>query len=512
MKLNAETTPGRDASIRPDDMKPDEILVVDDEKHIRRTLKHMLEKLGYRVWLADNGLNAIELIRQEDIDLVISDINMPEMNGLELVRIVNESFRPPEILLITGEPSLESATSAVKLGVFDYVSKPLDADALIHTVLRAIEKKKLLDQKDHLLRENQRYQQKLEKTLDQRTFHLMQTEEKYRGLFENANIGLGIMNPSYQVLESNPTLSKITGYPGSTLQKMKLPELFQRQSSATKMMAILDQHDKVDQFEGELLRAGNTPFWASITLKKIKYQGFSAVLVTLLEISDQKRYEQSLKRAIQDKEEMLGEIHHRTKNNMNVIISILNLQANSIEDEKVKGALDQVSNRIFAMSLVHEQIYTSKELSHIELAPYMRSLIAKHYSTGKKSLKDVHFIQNYADIAIGLSQAIPLGLAMNEIISNAIKHPFRDDPEGEISLTINMTEANEIYIKLEDSGPGFPDTVDLNDPQSLGLHMVKILAEDQLMGSVKFSNSPGATISITFPYEATPIFPTARTT
>ncbi len=484
-----------------DDTSKKTILVVDDEESIRKTLKYMLKKVGYHVKTADHASVAFELLGEFDIDLVISDIVMPDINGLELVSQINKQYNPPQILLITGEPSLETATSAVKLGVFDYISKPVNKRALLDVVHQALEKKSLLDEKERLVQQNLRYSRDLEEKLDQRTYNLLLTEEKYRSLFENTNVGVGISTESGVSVEVNSVMCKISGYSPEEYKTLNLADTYVDSASRVRLLAQMDLNAGVDQYEAEFYRKNGTSYWASLTVKKILYRQRPAFLTTVLDISKRKENELKLQQALADKEEMLREIHHRTKNNMNVIISLLNMQSYSSDESNIKEILSKVNDRIYSMSLVHEQVYLSRQFSSMALKQYIKSMIMRHYAGPDLRGRSINFISELADVEIGLSQAIPLGLALNEVLANVMKHPYEPDSEGEVLVNMDLLEDNSVTISIRDHGKGFPEDLKLDDPATLGLHMVKILVEDQLMGTLTLTSEEGACVNLNFPLE-----------
>jgi len=477
------------------------ILVVDDEESIRKTLKYMLEKVGYQVFLADHASAAFDLLAETNVDLVISDIVMPDINGLELVSHINKQFNPPQILLITGEPSLETATSAVKLGVFDYISKPVKKRALLDVVHQALEKKVLLDEKERLLQQNLRYAKDLEAKLDQRTYRLLMSEEKYRSLFENTNVGVGISTASGKVLEVNPVQCRIFGYSPEEFMRLNLEDIYVNHEVRKEMFDQLKAKSTIEHYEVQLYRKNGLKFWASMTVKEIIYRDEQAYLTTMLDISKLKENELALKQALADKEEMLREIHHRTKNNMNVIISLLNMQSHSSEQQEIKEILGKVNDRIYSMSLVHEQIYLSREFSSIALHQYIKSLIMRHYAGPDLGGRKVQLETDLAEVEIGLSQAIPLGLALNELFTNVMKHAFDEKVDGVLNVKLETQGGQSIRIWVRDNGKGFPKKLNLENPASLGLHMAKILVEDQLMGQLKLSSENGSQVEIRFPRE-----------
>ncbi len=475
------------------------ILVVDDVESIRTSLSYMLNKKGYHVLTGSDGQEAIEIINRNNIDLVISDIAMPIINGLELVKLIKQLYRPPEILLITGEPSLETATSAVRLGIFDYITKPLNYDALMTTVHRALEKKNLLDQQERLKQQNQRYLHELEEKYDERSYHLLQTEEKYRSLFESSNVGVGVTTHDGKVLEVNEAMCKMTGYSPDELKTINLKDTIIGPIAGQRIREKLAKDRIIDDYEIKLRKANGTAYWVSLSIKPIKYRGKPAFLTIKIDITKRKEYELSLKQALADKEEMLREIHHRTKNNMNVIISLLNMQSYRLKDQHVKDILGQINDRIYSMSLVHEQIYASKELASIDLLQYIKALYLRHYGTHAGNKKEIQFDLELESSTLGLSKAIPLGLALNEVLSNVVKHPFENMSRGRVQIKLQKLPNSRLQVIVRDDGCGFPVDLNLSDPPTLGLHMAKILVEDQLSGSFILKSEKGAHVQIEFP-------------
>ena len=480
------------------DTSPNVILVVDDEESIRKTLKYMLTKAGYQVFTAEHATVAYEILDKNNIDLVISDIVMPDISGLSLVKYINKQYRPPQILLITGEPSLETATSAVKLGVFDYIAKPVKKRALLDVVHQALEKKILLDEKERLIQQNQRYQEDLEKKLDQRTYRLLLTEEKYRSLFDNTNVGIGISNEAGIPVEVNPVLCQIAGYSPEEFKNTPIASTWVDEEQREIFKESMESQGAVEQFEAEFYRGNGSTYWASLTAKKIVYRDEPATLTTILDISKRKENELKLRQALDDKEEMLREIHHRTKNNMNVIISLLNMQSYSAKNEEIKDILKKVNDRIYSMSLVHEQVYLSRQFSSIGLPTYVKSLLMRHYAGPDSVHGKINIETDLDDVNIGLSQAIPLGLALNEIILNAMKHSSLAKHDTIIRVGLKQHENHIIKMSISDNGPGFPDDFNLEDPTSLGLHMVKILIEDQLSGKLDIISENGVQVLLEF--------------
>jgi len=213
--------------------------------------------------------------------------------------------------------------------------------------------------------------------------------------------------------------------------------------------------------------------------------------ISILEIAEEK-----IKASLKEKETLLHEIHHRVKNNMAVISSLLSLQASSMNDEKLTTALMDSKNRVQSMTAIHETLYQSENLSSIDMKTYLSKLtraVAQNYGIGSK----VNIKVESEDILITVKQASPLGLIVNELITNSYKYAFPDNKEGEIKLGFKKKE-DQIELIYADNGIGMPKDFDWHEAKSMGLNLVKILAEDQLSGSVQLIRGQGTCFIIKF--------------
>jgi two-component sensor histidine kinase/CheY-like chemotaxis protein len=211
-----------------------------------------------------------------------------------------------------------------------------------------------------------------------------------------------------------------------------------------------------------------------------------------------KQSEDQIRAALKEKEVLLKEIHHRVKNNLQVISSLLKLQSRNIKDEGVLEIFKESQNRVRSMSLIHEKLYRSKDFTNIDFNGYIQDLVGGLFlsytaDTGKIVLK-----KDVEDISLGVETAIPCGLIINELVSNALKHAFPDGREGEIKIALHSSDENKIQLTISDNGIGIPKDFDIKKTDSLGLHLVNILAEDQLKGNVKMDTAKGTKFQFEF--------------
>jgi len=217
-----------------------------------------------------------------------------------------------------------------------------------------------------------------------------------------------------------------------------------------------------------------------------------------LDISERKQAEEQIKSSLKEKEVLLSEIHHRVKNNMQIISSLLKLQSAKIEDKKYVDMFKDSENRIKAMSLIHETLYQSKDFANIDFNGYVKTIanaLIRSYAVNADRIKLHTEIEN---IPVELDHAIPCGLIINELISNALKYAFPKDEGGTIKITFRSTNDDVVELTVSDDGIGIPEEIDIGKTESLGLQLVRILAEDQLEGTLELQRDRGTAFKIRF--------------
>lgn len=204
------------------------------------------------------------------------------------------------------------------------------------------------------------------------------------------------------------------------------------------------------------------------------------------EVLERKHTEELLRGALREREVLLKEVYHRTKNNMNVIISLLNLQSDDSKIPALTTAFKTIANRIFSMSVVHEKLYNEDKLDQISLADYLETLI-QHLKTSLVSDPSKVSIHFDADATVlTLEQAVPLGLAVNEIITNAFIHGFKGNKAGHVYVNLEEQAGGQLFITIKNDGQPFHS----EKTQTLGMRLIQLLVVDQLGGAIEIETSP----------------------
>ena len=225
----------------------------------------------------------------------------------------------------------------------------------------------------------------------------------------------------------------------------------------------------------------------------------AGIVGVMVDITARKEAEKKIQATLREKERLLHEIHHRVKNNMQVISCLLDLQAVTSGNPEVIKMAEESNNRIRSMALIHEKLYQSQDFSRINLGDYMRELAMELSQAYKIDPQKISFsIEEKKDLFLNMDRAIPCGLVLSELFSNACKHAFPGDRKGEIKVIIDESPGQEIEIVFRDNGVGLPGEMDIHRPRSVGLYLVKGLVKNQLHGQLETSIVNGTEYRIKF--------------
>ena len=248
------------------------------------------------------------------------------------------------------------------------------------------------------------------------------------------------------------------------------------------------------------LRKDGSEFPVEIGLNPIETDDGAMVLAAVVDISDRKREEERLRAALKEKEVLLSEIHHRVKNNLQIVHSLLDLQSARITDPATIGMLRESQNRIKSMALIHQLLYVSKDFAEVDFGAFLDTLIPTLVSS--YALDPDRFVLsiNVIDGLLPLDAAVPCGLIANELISNAIRSAFPGDRRGEIKIGLTREPTGHAVLLVSDDGVGIPADLMLEDMPTFGLQLVMLLAE-QLGGELTIQRSAPTRFLLRFPMQ-----------
>jgi ammonium transporter len=202
--------------------------------------------------------------------------------------------------------------------------------------------------------------------------------------------------------------------------------------------------------------------------------------------------------SLREKELLLREIHHRVKNNLQVISSLLSLQSRSSKDKHAIEMAQESQNRIKVMALIHEKLYRSKDFANVDFNDYIKNLVNDLFVSYKVSTSRISLKMDIENISLGIDTAIPIGLIINELVTNCLKYAFRPDKDGEIRISLRLLDKGMKELIVSDNGVGLPDSLDIKKAESLGLRMITNLTERSLHGTVTINRKNGTEFQIIF--------------
>ncbi|MEG4913352.1 PAS domain S-box protein [Microcoleus sp. B7-D4] len=332
---------------------------------------------------------------------------------------------------------------------------------------------------------------------------IRESEERFRQLAENIQDSFWLMSADFtDLLYLSPTYEQIWG--------RSREELY---ADPLKMMEWVHPEDKLllEEAMGRVLQGESTNteyriFLPDGTIRWVCDRAFpiydeSGKIYRIAgiaeDISDRKFTDARIQAALREKEVLIKEIHHRVKNNMQVISSLLQLQAQYIEDEPTLALFEESQTRIHSMALIHEQLYQSEHLDRIALPPYVENLVANLYQSFGCGNTSIKFNLKIAPIYLNIETAIPCGLIINELVSNSLKYAFISKLHGEISISFHEIDDHQFHLTIQDNGRGFPADFDVENTETLGLRLVKMLAY-QLEASIAIDSQCGTCYTLIF--------------
>jgi PAS domain S-box-containing protein len=322
-------------------------------------------------------------------------------------------------------------------------------------------------------------------------------------LLATAPVGMGFFDQGLRYVRVNEALAAINGFPiedhlGHTPFDLN-PQLTPVLEPLRRR--VLEAGEPVVNVEvsGETPAApGQRRHWL-VSYYPVQAQGkVLGVGTVVVDITERQHVEERLHASLHEKEVLLKEIHHRVKNNLQIVSSLLDLQADALPDPQVRTVFEDSQQRIQAMALIHESLYQSEDLAHIDAASYIQRLCARLSQAHHLVAERVAVTVRADAVRLDVQMAIACGLILQELISNGYKHAFPDGRTGEIHITLEVGPGQQATLTVRDTGVGFPEGLDFRTTDSLGLQLVCLLTE-QLQGTLTLTRREGTEWALTFP-------------
>jgi PAS domain S-box-containing protein len=331
-------------------------------------------------------------------------------------------------------------------------------------------------------------------------------EDSFRRVVEWAPNAMVLIDPQGRIVMVNAEMERVFGYRRDELVGGAVEQLVPQQLSgnhAAFRNGFFANPTPRPMGSGRDLfarRADGTEFPVEIGLNPIETEAGLMVLASIVDITERKRAQVRIENALEEKTVLLNELHHRVKNNLQMISSLLSLQSNRSDDARLREVLNECQNRVKAMGLTHQLLYEHKDFSRLDIGEYLNrlsQLLLSTYRAGGKGV-NLKLVLSPDRHYVGLGKAIPCGLAVNELVTNAFKHAFPAERQGTITVSLAGSEGNEVVLTIADDGIGLPPDFDINTINSLGLRLVTLLTE-QLQGTLSIDRSAGSSFALRFP-------------
>jgi len=341
---------------------------------------------------------------------------------------------------------------------------------------------------------------------------LKKTEEQLKifNLFERMLNEIYIFSErNFKVLYANEEALRNLGHTANLINNYTLFDIltdFKKTSFKKTITPLLNgTKDKIITF-GSFKRKDGSIYPIELHLQLIEQNEKKVFLATVLDLTERKRTEQVLTASLKEKEILLKEVHHRVKNNLQIIYSLINLQSNSISDKNVLNIFKVSQNRIKSMALIHEKLYMQNNLSMVNFTEYLSDLASSLAYSYSIETSHIEFKLNTQQVFLNIDLAVSLGLCATELITNCFKYAFPERRRGEICLDLNFYGNHKMILSIKDNGIGLPDSFDFRNNDSLGLKLVSSLVE-QHHGLLKIDTNGATTFILEIPFKNNIISP-----
>lgn len=327
------------------------------------------------------------------------------------------------------------------------------------------------------------------------------SEARYRRLFETAQDGILILDADTgKINDVNLFLIKMLGYSKEEFLGKKLWEIGVFKDIKASKEAFLElQTKKYVRYEDLPLETKDGRSMNVEFVSNVYFVGHERVIqCNIRDITDRKQAEEAVKRSLKEKEALLKELHHRVKNNLQIIASLLQLKLSKSKDKEVISVFKQTQERIKVMALVHQKFCESSDFITINIFGYVHELVNNLLSSYGVDREKIAVKIDVANVLLKIDLAVSCGLVINELLTNSFKYAFPENRKGEINISLRSIEKNKLEIIVSDNGIGIAKDFNLHSTETVGLALVVSTIESQLGGKIKLNREGGTKFKVTF--------------
>lgn len=508
------------------------ILIVDDLEENLYFLRVLLRGAGYQTVEAAHGQAALEAMERERFDLIISDILMPVMDGYQLCRRIRSDERwrrLPFIFYTATYVDEKDEEFALTLGADRFFRKPLDPKALLLNIQQLMagagdagggrplpppdEAEVFKLYSERLVKKLEEKMAALERETAQRKqaeAALGESERKYRLIAEHTADVVTVLDMDLRITYVNQAVLHLRGYKpedvvGQPLERSLAPDSFRMVREAMAEEKAREAAGGADPNRSRTLvleerhRSGAS-VWTEVNLAYLRDEAGRPIGIVSVsrDISARKRAEEKLQASLAEKEALLREVHHRVKNNLQLISSLVNFSAREMKEPAGREALTQIRLRIRAIAMTHDKLYKSPDLSRVEIGEFLTDLLVHYCQVYAVSGGRIAIQTDLEKISLPIETAVPLGLIAGELMGNSLRHAFPDGRAGRLTVALRRLPGGKALLAIGDDGRGLPSDIDPDTSTSMGFVIVKSLAE-QIEGRIELDRKEGTAFRIAFP-------------
>ena len=333
---------------------------------------------------------------------------------------------------------------------------------------------------------------------------LLSSDNPLARILDLADDAIISVDEAHRIILFNQGAEKIFGYSAKDISGQPLDVLLPESAMRSHRQHIQDfaasavaarRMGERREIRGK--RKNGMEFPAEASISKVLVDGQTMFTVILRDVTERVRNEERIRASLREKEALLKEIHHRVKNNLQVVSSLLGLQSRAVVDAETRKMFLESQDRVHSMALLHESLYQSHNLSQINFPEYIRQLAAHLFHSYGVAAERIHLETDLDDLSLHLDAAVPCGLIINELISNSLKYAFPDGREGQIRIELRGLSDGTTRLVVADNGIGLRADIDWVNSRSLGLRLVRTLAQ-QLGGQLQVNTSQGMEVQLAF--------------
>ena len=428
-------------------------------------------------------------------DVILADYRMPLLDAPRALELLRHMELDIPFIVVSGAIGEDAAVAIMRQGATDYLLKDR-LKRLGPAVRRALEEQQLREDK-----------RKAESAL-------RASEARFYSFMNNSPASAFIKSAGGRIIYINNTCEQLWNASLAECQGKLDSELWPPDEAArirALELSILEKGRPIRSIEELPNRDGQVRHLLSFRFPFEDAAAARLIGGVSVDITERIQAERALARALAAKEVLFKEVHHRVKNNLQIICSLLNLQSDLLPDPALKQILLETQRRVEAMAMIHERLYSHDDLDSLDLREYVETLARQLFSACGLDSNLVRLRLELEPVSLELGQAIPCGLILNEFLTNSLKYAFRDGRSGEILVSLSTDTGDRITLRVADDGPGLPAGFDWSKTSSLGLRIAAILAR-QLKGTLETEPGPGARLSVSFQkaVSQSPVRPPAR--